>query len=78
MSNILDQLGKSPQFIPATTDEFLALRLAKCLSDEAAIARYLHYVAHYPISQLFRLCHRAKQTHHPAVSFHSFLKQSNQ
>ena len=76
MSNILDEIAQSRQFIPSTTDEFLALQLAKRLDDEDAIGKYLHYVAHQPAPHLLQQFHRAKRSANPALSFHLYLKQA--
>lgn len=76
MNGILDQISSSKQFVPATTDEYLALQLAKRLGDELAIGRYLHYIAHHPVSHLMRQFHRAKSEDDPARSFHSSLTPS--
>jgi hypothetical protein len=76
MSSILDQLIEPNQFIPTTTEEFLALQLAKRLDDEEAIGKYLHYVAHHPASHLLQQFHRAKRSANPAFSFHLYLKQA--
>jgi len=73
MSGILDRMLQSQQFIPATTEEYLALQLAKRLGDEFAIKRYVHYVAHYAAAHLVRLCHAAKREEDPARAFHSSL-----
>jgi hypothetical protein len=73
MSGILDQIRQSSQFSPTTVEEFLALQLSKRLSDEAAIVRYLHYVAHYSVEHLLDLFQRAKQEPDPARAFHSSL-----
>jgi len=77
MSNILDTMGKPRQFVPATTDEFLALQLAKRLGDESSIHRYLHYVEHHPIPHLLRQFYRAKMDADPAQSFHSSLMRTD-
>jgi len=73
MNSILDQIAGTAQFIPATTDEYLALQFAKRLGDEPAINRYLHYIAHHPVSHLMRQFHRAKREDDPAPAFHSSL-----
>jgi len=78
MSNILDQITKSHQFIPATTDEYLALQFAKRLGDEPAIGQYLHYVANHEVPHLMHHFHRAKRTANPAGSFHSSLTTQDQ
>ena len=76
MNSILDQLIESKQFVPTTTEEFLALQLAKRLDDEDAIGKYLQYVAHHPAPHLLQQFHRAKRSANPALSFHLYLKQS--
>jgi hypothetical protein len=73
MNGILDQIRQSTQFSPATVEEYLALQLAKRLSDEAAVVRYLHYIGHYTVEHLIGLFHEVDQEHDPARTFHSSL-----
>jgi hypothetical protein len=73
MSGILDQIRQSSQFSPTTVEEYLALQLSRRLSDEAAVVRYLQYIAHYTIDHLLELFQRVKQEPDPARAFHSSL-----
>ncbi len=73
MSTLLDRIAQSQQFTPSNTTEYIALQLAKRLDDEAAITRYVQYVAHYSVEQLTRFFHQAKKAPTPAHEFHSLL-----
>jgi hypothetical protein len=76
MSNILDQMVQSEQFVPATVDEYFALQLAKGLGDEKAVRVHVHYVEHQPPEHLIRLFLSAKEKPDPARAFHSSLTPS--
>jgi len=76
MSDILDQMIHSGQFVPATVDEYIALQLAKGLNDEKEVRRHVHYVEHHAPEHLIRLFHKAKETPDPALTFHSSLMPS--
>lgn len=73
MSGILDQIRQTTQFSPTTVEEYLALQLSKHLGDEAAVVRYLQYIAHYTVEHLLVLFQKAKQEPDPARAFHSSL-----
>jgi hypothetical protein len=77
MSRITNQTLPSQQFTPTTVEEYLALQLAKRLSDEQGVRRYIRYTEHYPAKHLLHLVHQASQESDPANAFHSFLTPSN-
>jgi len=76
MSGILEKMIQSEQFVPATVDEYIALQLAKGLSDEKAVRVHIHYVEHHPPEHLIRLFLSAKVRPDPARAFHSSLTPS--
>jgi len=74
MSVILTPLHSGP-LTPSTTEEYLALQLAKRLGDEARLASYLAYAEHHPAIHLAKLFHHAKGEPDSANVFHSSLTQ---
>ncbi len=75
MNGILDRLLETSQFTPGTSEEFVALQLARRLDDEIAITRYVHYVGHYAIDHLLRLYETARHNDDPARAFHTSLSE---
>jgi hypothetical protein len=76
MSDILEQMLRPKQFVPATVQEYIALQLAKGLLDEVAVQRYIHYIGSYAAEHLIQLFHKVQSDPNPALAFHSILKRN--
>ncbi len=79
MTNILEQVARSSsaafktEFLPATTSEFLVLRLASRLDDTAAVQHYLELLQQYGESTLLTAYRRIRDLsgiHDVARAFH--------
>jgi ABC-type sulfate transport system substrate-binding protein len=56
MTNILNTLAKqAANFVPSNPAQYLALQLAKRLSDESALRHYLVLFEHHPEDLLLRV-----------------------
>jgi hypothetical protein len=77
MSDILEQMLRSKQFIPTTVQEYIALQLAKGLRDEVAIQQYVRYLGRYTIGHLIHLFHKVQSDQNPALKFHSSLNATD-
>jgi hypothetical protein len=63
MTNILNAIAKqSASFIPSNPTEYLALQIARRLSDETALRHYMILFEHHPEDLLLRVYrHCAKE-----------------
>ena len=63
MTNILNTIAEqTTKFVPSNPTQFLALQIARRLSDEGALRHYLVLFEHHPEDLLVRVYHRcAKQ-----------------
>ncbi|HEX3822675.1 MAG TPA: hypothetical protein VHW45_20255 [Candidatus Sulfotelmatobacter sp.] len=81
MTNILDQVARSSasaQFRPATPSEFLAMRLAHRLNDQAAVRHYTELAERYGDGQLLTAYRRIRDSgvHHDlGRAFHTELER---
>jgi hypothetical protein len=59
MTNILNALAKQAgKFVPSNPTQYLALQIAKRLSDENAVKHYLVLFEHHPEDLLLRVYHK--------------------
>jgi hypothetical protein len=59
MPNILNTIAEqSASFIPTSPTQYLALQIARRLSDETALRHYLVLFEHHPEDLLVRVYHR--------------------
>jgi len=76
--SILDKMLRPKQFTPVTVDEYIALRLAKRLGDEASVSLYLNYFDHHSKEWLIANLHKAMRQSDPARAFHSSLASDHE
>ena len=59
MSNILNTLAEqAAKFVPSNPTQYLALQIARRLSDEVALRHYLVLFEHHPEDLLLKVYHR--------------------